>query len=468
MDVLAKLEKAQTEVSADAEVSALLKSSRLHSIAILNRIETEGFETTRFQHYYNGIEVFGSQTFHHTGAAGSVVQNLLAKFDVSTEPQVDSDTAVSIARSMVGARELSGAPELKILPTAGQDQARLVYFIRFASQEDLPGRLMILDAHSGELVANISQEVEIVPVQVFSTLTAFSLQRASGPCQQVTAKGDPVQFNLQACHEVIVNDQPQAGADADAVRALNNTNRVLAYYASNFKRLSYDGQGSQIINIVHAGRRYANAFWDTQNSFMAYGDGDGVQLGDMTLGLDIAGHEMTHGVTSRTANFIAMGEPGALNEANSDFFGKMIAADGTWSIGAAVFLHPRPGANAIRDLQNPARLSSPVSLAGGLQKVLPYPSATTQEAPMLRACTDANDNCNVHYNSTIPSHAMYLMSTVVGTAVAQNIQYAALTHALGPNTSFRQYGQAIRTVCGQLYDARTCAAVSQAYASIGL
>ena len=40
--------------------------------------------------------------------------------------------------------------------------------------------------------------------------------------------------------------------------------------------------------------------------------------------LDVAGHEMSHGVTSRTANLTYSGESGGLNEATSDIFGTMV------------------------------------------------------------------------------------------------------------------------------------------------
>jgi Zn-dependent metalloprotease len=42
------------------------------------------------------------------------------------------------------------------------------------------------------------------------------------------------------------------------------------------------------------------------------------------VALDIAGHEMSHGVMSRTAGLIYSGESGGLNEANSDIMGTMV------------------------------------------------------------------------------------------------------------------------------------------------
>jgi Zn-dependent metalloprotease len=53
---------------------------------------------------------------------------------------------------------------------------------------------------------------------------------------------------------------------------------------------------------------------------MTYGDGN---VFNPLVSLDVAGHEMTHGVTSRTAGLIYSGESGGLNEATSDIFGSM-------------------------------------------------------------------------------------------------------------------------------------------------
>jgi Zn-dependent metalloprotease len=49
---------------------------------------------------------------------------------------------------------------------------------------------------------------------------------------------------------------------------------------------------------------------------MTYGDGDSTWR--PLVSLDVAGHEMAHGVTSATANLVYSGETGGLNEATSD------------------------------------------------------------------------------------------------------------------------------------------------------
>ena len=56
---------------------------------------------------------------------------------------------------------------------------------------------------------------------------------------------------------------------------------------------------------------------------MTYGDGDGTSYGPL-VSLDVAGHEMSHGVTENTAGLDYSGESGGLNEATSDIFGTMV------------------------------------------------------------------------------------------------------------------------------------------------
>ena len=74
-------------------------------------------------------------------------------------------------------------------------------------------------------------------------------------------------------------------------------------------------------NRVHYGKNYVNAFWD--GTKMTYGDGDGTSYGPL-VSLDVAGHEMSHGVTEHSANLTYEGESGGLNEATSDIFGTMV------------------------------------------------------------------------------------------------------------------------------------------------
>ena len=92
---------------------------------------------------------------------------------------------------------------------------------------------------------------------------------------------------------------------------------------------------------------------------MCYGDGNGFNFSPLVT-IDICGHEMTHGVTERTANLTYSGESGALNESMSDVFGAMVElyADGgtvsadTWKIGEDAYT-PGTSGDALRYMNDP-------------------------------------------------------------------------------------------------------------------
>jgi Zn-dependent metalloprotease len=113
-------------------------------------------------------------------------------------------------------------------------------------------------------------------------------------------------------------------------------------YKNVMGRNGIDGAGTATYSRVHYSNSYDNAFWSDSCFCMTYGDGSSF----LTLTcLDVAGHEMTHGVTSRTAGLTYRGESGGLNESMSDIFGTMAefyrgstgntipATGGNWTIG---------------------------------------------------------------------------------------------------------------------------------------
>ena len=112
------------------------------------------------------------------------------------------------------------------------------------------------------------------------------------------------------------SNRATAGADAQY-----GTNVTWDYYQDVHGRNGIFGDGSGSFNRVHYGNAYVNAFWD--GTKMTYGDGDGVEFGPL-VSLDVAGHEMSHGVTEHTANLTYSGESGGLNESTSDIFGSLV------------------------------------------------------------------------------------------------------------------------------------------------
>ena len=84
-------------------------------------------------------------------------------------------------------------------------------------------------------------------------------------------------------------------AAADAAYGQNVT---WDYYKNVHGRngIADDGKGAR--SRVHYASNYDNAFWSDSCFCMTYGDGS---FFNPLVSIDVAGHEMTHGVTSRTA-----------------------------------------------------------------------------------------------------------------------------------------------------------------------
>ncbi len=89
-------------------------------------------------------------------------------------------------------------------------------------------------------------------------------------------------------------------SDVSINQAYDGFGLTYKLYWDIFHRDSIDDQGMPIEGLVHYGDAYDNAFWDGAGH-MFFGDGDGQLLTDTTKGLDVIGHELTHGVTQHEA-----------------------------------------------------------------------------------------------------------------------------------------------------------------------
>ena len=114
-----------------------------------------------------------------------------------------------------------------------------------------------------------------------------------------------------------------------------------SYYLKTFKRDAYDDRGSPMISTVHYGsdpEDAENAAWVGEYSQMIYGDG-GQIFKPLPYGLDVIGHEFTHGVIDSSSALVYEGQSGALNESYADVFGALIDR-GNWTIGEQVVKSP--------------------------------------------------------------------------------------------------------------------------------
>jgi len=203
------------------------------------------------------------------------------------------------------------------------------------------------------------------------------------------------------------------------------------YYWNTHSRNSVDNAGYKLLNYVHYQTNYNNAFWD--GTRMTYGDGNGTTFWPLT-GLDVCGHEMSHGVTSNSGNLNYQNESGALNEGNSDIFGTCVEKFGRpsqwdWKIGVEI----TPSGNGIRNMANPNQFNQPDTYLG------------------TNWYTGTADNGGVHTNSGVYNFWFYLLSmggtgvndisnsytvNAISMASAAKIAYRAMIVYYVPTTNY--------------------------------
>lgn len=247
--------------------------------------------------------------------------------------------------------------------------------------------------------------------------------------------------------------------DPSAISAHYNGGRAYEYFKNTFGRESINGDRGNIesfYNVVEDdGSQMDNAFWTGAAIF--YGNGNQAFDKPLSAGLDVAGHEMSHGVIQTTANLRYEGESGALNESFADVFGTMIERE-SWQIGEDV-VNPRIfPTGALRNMADPNN--------GGRQLGDPgYQPASVQQQ-----YRGDEDNGGVHINSGIPNRAYYLIADndLVGLQRAEQIYYKVLEQFLTPRSQFIDLRTAVIQVALEDYGQQVADAAASAFDQVGI
>lgn len=177
-----------------------------------------------------------------------------------------------------------------------------------------------------------------------------------------------------------------------AVTLMHRVSRIYDYWDEMFGRKGFNGTHGTM-NIVyrdfydgHTTNAYAGTNANNPLAIICFGTQN-------TLAMDVIAHEYAHTITGTTNGLVYKGESGALNEAYSDIFGEILE---NWYYGKNDWLHNKNGYK--RDLTNPE--------ASG--KASYYYGTNWKDTSDT---SEKNDNGGVHQNSTVISHAAYLMNT---------------------------------------------------------
>lgn len=291
---------------------------------------------------------------------------------------------------------------------------------------EVNGNFYMIDA-SKSMFDAINSDIPDNPVGAVWTIDAFN----------TSPENDDFQFDH------VASNFSSFPGDAAGVSAQYNGGQAYLYFKNIHDRESINGNGGNVIGLVNVadsdGSSLGNAFWN--GIAMFYGNGDNNNFKPLARGLDVAGHEMSHGVIQATANLEYQGESGALNESFADVFGAMIDRD-DWLIGEDVVKSGAFPSGALRSLQDPHNGASTGDFNGGWQPKL-----------YSERFTGSQDNGGVHINSGIPNHAFFLFASdpAVGKNRAEKVYYRALDKYLTKSSQFIDARLAIVQAATDLY-----------------
>ena len=370
--------------------------------------DADGTEHVRFERTYDGLAVLGGDLVVHdlsSGAFIGVSQTLADDLELSTRPGIARSRAIRVAESQFAGARSSSSAEL-VIDATGEPRLAYEAVVTGVLADQSPSELhVIVDATDGRAVRAWDgiQHAAGSGTGFFNGLVGLETTPISGGF----SLKDPSRGNQYTCDMgnkssrcTLFTDSNNQWGDGTlanrqtvAVDAQYGTAQTWDYYKSVHGRTGIRNDGVGAYNRVHYGRRYNNAFWSDSCFCMTYGDGDGRTYNPFDS-LDVAGHEMTHGVTSRTANLTYSGESGGLNEATSDIFGAMVEFSANnandvpdYKVGEKLYRNNPGETRAMRYMYKPSNDGSSAD------------------------CWSSNvGSRDVHYSSGVGNHFFYLLA----------------------------------------------------------
>ncbi|WP_447040103.1 M4 family metallopeptidase [Streptomyces sp. DSM 118878] len=389
--------------------------------------DVDGTTHTRYERTYDGLPVLGGDLVVHTAKSGKVkgvtkateATVKVAGTDAGLSKASVAKSAESTAADAKTAKADAGTPRKVIWAAEGKPVLAHETVVTGVQKDGTPSRLhVITDAATGK---------ELYQYQAIENGTGNS--QYSGKVEIGTKKGASG-FELtddeRGGHSTLDLNHGQGGegklltddddtwgtgkpddAQTAAVDAAYGAQLTWDYYKSVHGRSGIKGDGKGATSRVHYGDNYVNAFWDDSCFCMTYGDGEGNKA--PLTSLDVAAHEMTHGVTAATGNMEYSGESGGLNEATSDIFAASVEFNakspedvGDYLIGEEIDIN-------------------------GDGSPLRYMDKPSKDGQSLDNWSEDAGNADVHYSSGIANHFFYLLSEGSGAKEINGVAYDSPT-----------------------------------------
>ncbi|UXY25755.1 M4 family metallopeptidase [Streptomyces sp. HUAS TT20] len=392
--------------------------------------DNDGTVHTRYERTYAGLPVLGGDLVVHTPPASLAAGTVSTTFNNKHAIKVASTTA-AVSKAAAGSKALKTAKALdaekpstdsarKVI-WAGNGTPKLAWETVIGGFQDdgTPSQLhVITDATSGkELYRYQAVKTGVGNTQYSGTVTLTTTQSGSTYTLNDASRGGHKTYNLNhgtsgtgtlfsQTNDTWGNGTTSNAATAGADAAYG-AQETWDFYKNTFGRSGIKNDGVAAYSRAHYGNSYVNAFWDDGCFCMTYGDGSG--NADPLTSLDVAGHEMSHGVTSNTAGLEYSGESGGLNEATSDIFGTGVEfyADNSTDVGDYL-------------------IGEKIDINGD-GSPLRYMDKPSKDGGSADSWYSGVGNLDVHYSSGPANHMFYLLSEGSGTKVINGVTYNSPT-----------------------------------------
>ncbi|AGP54879.1 M4 family metallopeptidase [Streptomyces rapamycinicus] len=439
--------------------------------------DADGTTHTRYDRTYDGLPVLGGDLIVHRAKGGdvkSVTKATKATVKVaSTTAGIAASTAAKSAVKLAKADDTTKAaadqaPRKVIWAADGKPVLAYETVVGGVQKDGTPNQLhVITDAATGKKLYEYQGiETGKGESEYSGSVELGTSKEGSGYTLTDADRGGHKTTNLENGEDgegkAFTDDDDNWGTgkpddpQTAAVDAHYGAAATWDYYKNVHGRDGIGGDGKGAYSRVHYGDSYVNAFWDDSCFCMTYGDGQDNKA--PLTALDVAGHEMSHGVTSKTAGLEYTGESGGLNEATSDIFGTSVEFNvknttdvGDYLIGEAIDIN-------------------------GDGTPLRYMDKPSKDGQSADNWSDDVGNQDVHYSSGVANHFFYLLSEGsgakeingvkydsptsdgskvegIGRDKAEKIWYKALTTYMTSNTDYHAAREATLKAATDLYGA---------------
>ncbi|MFE1174316.1 M4 family metallopeptidase [Streptomyces sp. NPDC058773] len=439
--------------------------------------DADGTTHTRYDRTYDGLPVLGGDLIVHTAKGGAVKSTTksteksvkVASTTAKIAPTAAAKSAQGTAVKSLSAKKADAqAPKKVVWAASGTPVLAYDTVVNGVKKDGTPSRMhVITDANSGKKLfqydeirtgkgeSEYSGSVELGTTKSGSGYTLTDKDRGDHKTTNLenSESGDGKAFTDE-------DDKWGTGKPDDPQTAAVDAHYGAAvtwdYYKKVHGRSGIKGDGKGASSRVHYGKSYVNAFWDDSCFCMTYGDGEGDKK--PLTALDVAAHEMSHGVTSATANLTYSGESGGLNEGTSDIFGtsaeffaKSEKDPGDYLIGEKIDIN-------------------------GDGKPLRYMDKPSKDGQSQDNWDSKTGDLDPHYSSGVANHFFYLLSEGsgakeiggvkydsptadgkkvegIGRDKAEKIWFKALTEYMTSNTDYKAAREATVKAATDLYKA---------------